>query len=1183
MIKTLKLALFVTVSFNALAYADSLSTDDKTISNTNNTLSSYTLDEETITNYQLKENDENITIPDATQPSPTPKELENAPKILKEEIKDGYIEKLVNNDGLVIAEKKVIKGNIVERVLNEYHPNKKIARKIISTSDDGSFYAEEYYTNGKISSEATYINDANKLGVEKKYDTNGVLRQEIPWEIVKTNSEDEVPQTKRMGYVKTYYPDGKIAAVFSVGKKGNNVFYNKKGKVIKKIQDKEILSFSKELKKEDCDNLVVELNTEEIITLYEDEGDISYNKCGLPYKEMFVYEVITSNDRAGTKLSFDETGMLRRTTPYSNGFKNGIERKYDASGNLTAEIPYSKGTKEGFANGYFPTREIAFRKRYENDKVVGNLTCYFPTGEVAAEIPYKDGLKDGIITIQSPVKKEIEYSKGELVEKLPVQPRQTSSILKDLKDKDSKCLNLKNKYQTLVEDIDQNIIDIKNNLTIQYPKNCADMNKFKRERSRYVCYENNIVRGAFPPTYNKRLFAKLEYYNDASRKTIDVPHNETLPQGFARKYDEMQNIITELNYDKGELISSNRAYYQSGIVKNLFVVSEDKKDHILNTYNEDGGLIFSLNYTNGKKQQAYLTKEEQNKNIYVKYHEGKVDNIREVNRENPLNYIEYNLSSNEYGVYKNGNLIKGGDICIDKTSNIEELDFNPNNFKAIDKKDNIETANKKDIAIKEEIKKLDEEIEKIIEKEDKAHKSVSKNNQQLDLVETPIKDVNVDIIPPIIKQEDAPIVEGLEEIDTLVEEIKTNTTKNITKDNIEDNAIPQEIKIKEDTKESLKQETYTEPKNYKVENAIIPTIEEKEAQRLAAQNIGPIAKPDIDNLADVVSKQTVEIENNTNKDEEVSNTEKFYYPNGSLRKTIRTKGKRTEEIKEYSKNGLLLTDTIYNDNGILIEKYYGSGEVRRKTNKGYSDNAITSFISRIDFYNTGKPRYEINRKEDTLLFNDKEYNSNGKLIKETNQTSPLSYIITEYDDNGKTIKQTTIIGKNVLTKEFKDGVLDTLTLNEKNMPKTLEAKSDTLLKDNAKTFGTGGAIVSEFKYDDTSNILYEYYPSSKVKTEIIFYNNGEISIKSYTKDSELEKFAYLSTDGKLYIQKPEVRTIPSYRERYWVDYNNPNWIENTDKYSVKSIARLTLDTTAYMLNELEIEIPDILRRIYELY
>lgn len=75
----------------------------------------------------------------------------------------------------------------------------------------------------------------------------------------------------------------------------------------------------------------------------------------------------------------------------------------------------------------------------------------------------------------------------------------------------------------------------------------------------------------------------------------------------------------------------------------------------------------------------------------------------------------------------------------------------------------------------------------------------------------------------------------------------------------------------------------------------------------------------------------------------------------------------------------------------------------------------------------------------------------------------------------------------------------------------------------------------------------------------------------------MEKFAYLAPDGKLHLQKPSVRTVSAYRERHWVDYNNPRWIENQDRYSVKSVARLNLDTAAYILAELDMQAPEMMK------
>ena len=549
-----------------------------------------------------------------------------------------------------------------------------------------------------------------------------------------------------------------------------------------------------------------------------------------------------------------------------------------------------------------------------------------------------------------------------------------------------------------------------------------------------------------------------------------------------------QKIIKEITYDKGNVVENNRSYYPNGVVKEFFANLVEDNQKVINSYDEKSNLTFSLSYDNNEREQAFLSREDQNKNVYVRFYEDKLDNIREVNKENPLSFIEYNLNLNEYAVYKDGTLVKVGKICDDEKSNLT-LENNPT-------------------------------------------------------------------IPPVIKAEDAPLVEGLEELEKEIEAIKEETKK-----------------LEETPKEELK-----------VENAILPNKEDIKTQELASLNIGPVAKPDITNLTDVVAKETVKLPENKTETDEASKTEKIYYPNGNLRKTIKTKGSRTEEVKEYSKTGLLLTDTIYNKDDIIIEKYFGTGEIRRKTNKDYSDNAVMAFISRIDFYNTGTPRYEINRTKDTLLFSDKEYYPDNILKKESSQTAPLVLTTTEYTKEGKPQTKTKTLGANVLVEEYnEDSSLKSFSLNGETMPDNLKDKREDLLKDNAKTYGKGGALVSEFKQTQNSNVLNEYWPSGKLKTEIVFYNNGEISVKSFDKNNNLEKFAYLAPDGKLHLQKPEVRTIPSYRERYWVDYNNPNWIENNEKYSITSIVRLNLDTAAYILAELEIEVPEMLKKIYDHY
>jgi hypothetical protein len=46
-----------------------------------------------------------------------------------------------------------------------------------------------------------------------------------------------------------------------------------------------------------------------------------------------------------------------------------------------------------------------------------------------------------------------------------------------------------------------------------------------------------------------------------------------------------------------------------------------------------------------------------------------------------------------------------------------------------------------------------------------------------------------------------------------------------------------------------------------------------------------------------------------------------------------------------------------------------------------------------------------------------------------------------------------------------------------------------------------------------------------------------------------------------------------------VEYNNPNWVENEEKYSIKSIGKLNLNIISKILAELGIDEPEIVRAL----
>ena len=746
----------------------------------------------------------------------------------------------------------------------------------------------------------------------------------------------------------------------------------------------------------------------------------------------------------------------------------------------------------------------------------------------------------------------------------------------------------------LALDLEANANTVTKAFALDLPDSCRDFSSFKPEKSNYACYDVlNRLRAVFPTGYNRGEYAIETVYAENGQHLYDIPYYQKQKQGFAKKFDDKGHVVAEIYYSRDKLAESSRSYHDNGAVKEMLTIADGAPRKLLVRYNKDGTLAFSLNYNEGEKTDAFLAEPQKNKDIYLKFYEGELDNIREVNASNPQNYIEYNLASGEYTVYKNSELIKGGKICgyenrtadaapstsaTSSTSAAPSMSTTPStavapatdaaaSLTAAASAASSVTSSQSESVLQPAPKQVSEAPVSAAGTPAAAVPASSSAASVSDAAPSTVAPVSSASVAAPASKEVPAAASSVQKAD-----IPVRSEKNEVSPVLPEDAAPMV--------EGLEPVSFDD---IKLKNAIIPTAEEKKQAELAAKNIGPVAKPDIDALADVVDKEHVSIGGEKTSGS-LAKTEKFYYPNGNLRKTIKTRGGRTEEIKEYSKTGLLLTDTVYKDDGILIEKYFGSGEIRRKTNKAYTDNPVMAFISREDFYDNGKARYEITRKPETLLFSDKQFYPDGTLKVETVQNSPLSYTISEYDKAGKLVKVIKQLGPNILEEVYDaSGTVKSLKLNGADMPVKFAKNSSGLLRDNMKIFAKNGAVSSEFKADEKQNTLLEYYKNGKVKTEIVFYNNGEISVKAFDREGALEKFAYLAPDGKLHLQKPSVRTVSAYRERHWVDYNNPRWIENQDRYSVKSVARLNLDTAAYILAELDMQAPEMMKKLYDIY
>lgn len=216
----------------------------------------------------------------------------------------------------------------------------------------------------------------------------------------------------------------------------------------------------------------------------------------------------------------------------------------------------------------------------------------------------------------------------------------------------------------LALDLEANANTVTKAFALDLPDSCRDFSSFKPEKSNYACYDVlNRLRAVFPTGYNRGEYAIETVYAENGQHLYDIPYYQKQKQGFAKKFDDKGHVVAEIYYSRDKLAESSRSYHDNGAVKEMLTIADGAPRKLLVRYNKDGTLAFSLNYNEGEKTDAFLAEPQKNKDIYLKFYEGELDNIREVNASNPQNYIEYNLASGEYIVYKNSELIKGGKIC----------------------------------------------------------------------------------------------------------------------------------------------------------------------------------------------------------------------------------------------------------------------------------------------------------------------------------------------------------------------------------------------------------------------------------------------------------------------------------------------------------------------------------------
>lgn len=108
----------------------------------------------------------------------------------------------------------------------------------------------------------------------------------------------------------------------------------------------------------------------------------------------------------GTKVRFDETGVILEEANYKGGKLDGRYTALDEQGRLTIRH-YKEDLKHGRHEVRFPAKhslmgaQPAFVSEYENDELHGVVKTFSETGSITAAVPHAEGMKHGAAEIFS--------------------------------------------------------------------------------------------------------------------------------------------------------------------------------------------------------------------------------------------------------------------------------------------------------------------------------------------------------------------------------------------------------------------------------------------------------------------------------------------------------------------------------------------------------------------------------------------------------------------------------------------------------------------------------------------------------------------------------------------------------------------------------------------------------------
>ena len=290
---------------------------------------------------------------------------------------DGKLKKIIPySNGLENGTAFEFNRDSVIILIMEYRKGFLLSREHINRKDPNGLRQglwKDFYTNGKVQQEVTYLND-KRNGYLKKYDSTGTLLS------IEKYVNDELAlfaeELKEYEIRRDYFPDGRV--------KIEGSYFKNKPDGIRREYDS-------------LGNIVKGYVFNEGILMGEGIIDGAGKKQG-PWKEYYeTGELMASgtyrnNERTGNWTFYHKNGKVEQKGSYTNkGIPDGEWNYYYESGNLLRKEYYSDGEPEEEYIEYSDSGEVIVKGTFTEGLESGEW--YYAIGDILETGKYQDGVQ----------------------------------------------------------------------------------------------------------------------------------------------------------------------------------------------------------------------------------------------------------------------------------------------------------------------------------------------------------------------------------------------------------------------------------------------------------------------------------------------------------------------------------------------------------------------------------------------------------------------------------------------------------------------------------------------------------------------------------------------------------------------------------------------------------------------